>query len=49
MQRWVKDEIRIENLIDPADGSKLHMSDWCTNCVTQVLAKAMVTALSPAA
>jgi acyl-CoA thioesterase I len=49
MQRWVKDEIRIENLVDPADGSKLHMSDWCTNCVTQVLDKAMATVLPPMA
>ena len=44
MRRWVEDDIPIENLIDPADGSQLHMSDWCTNCVTQVLDIAMAGA-----
>jgi len=41
MRRWVEDYIPIENLIDPADGSQLHMSNWCTNCVTQVLDSAI--------
>lgn len=44
MRRWVDDFIPIEDLIDPADGSRLHMSDWCTNCVTQVLDIAMASA-----
>jgi acyl-CoA thioesterase-1 len=44
MRRWVDDYIPIENLIDPADGSQLHMSDWCTNCITQVLDVAMAGA-----
>jgi acyl-CoA thioesterase-1 len=44
MRRWVDDCIPIEDLIDPADGSQLHMSDWCTNCVTQVLDIAMAGA-----
>jgi acyl-CoA thioesterase-1 len=49
MRSWCDHDIQIDNLIDPADGSKLHMSDWCTNCVTQVLDKAMASVLLPAA
>ncbi|THD64939.1 MAG: SGNH/GDSL hydrolase family protein [Bradyrhizobium sp.] len=44
MRRWVDDCIPIENLIDPADGSQLHMSDWCTGCIAQVLDIAMASA-----
>ena len=47
MRRWCDDHIPIDDLIDPADGSRLHMSDWCTNCVTQVLDGAMAGTLPP--
>jgi acyl-CoA thioesterase I len=37
MRRWVKDNIPMAGLVDPADPDKLHMSDWATNCITQAL------------
>ena len=38
MRQWcLKDNIPIADLIDPEDPSRLHMSDWATNCVTQAL------------
>lgn len=45
MQRWcVQGGIPIEELIDPEDPSKLHMSDWATNCVTKALFGAITKA-----
>jgi lysophospholipase L1-like esterase len=49
MRRWCEDHIAITNLIDPADGDQLHMGEWCTNCVTQVLDGAMAGAPPPTA
>jgi acyl-CoA thioesterase I len=37
MRRWSDDCIPITELIDPADTSRLHMSDWATGRVTQVM------------
>ena len=34
MERWgVQDGIPIDELIDPTDNDRLHMSEWATNCV----------------
>ena len=45
MERWVvQGGIPIEELIDPTDGDRLHMSDWATNCVSQALFGAIVGA-----
>jgi acyl-CoA thioesterase I len=50
MQRWcVQGGIPIDELIDPTDGDRLHMSDWATNCMTQALYGAIVDAPRPAA
>ncbi len=49
MERWcVKGGIPIDELIDPTDGDRLHMSDWATNCMTQALNGAIVGALAAA-
>jgi acyl-CoA thioesterase-1 len=49
MRRWcVEDGIAIADLIDPADPSQLHMSDWATDCVTQALDGAIASAPPPA-
>jgi acyl-CoA thioesterase I len=49
MRRWcVEDGIAIVDLIDPADPSQLHMSDWATDCVTQALDAAIASAPPPA-
>jgi acyl-CoA thioesterase-1 len=44
MQRWVDDNIPIEELDDGAD-THLHTSDWATNCVTQALFDAIKQAV----
>ena len=45
MQRWcLKDGIPIEELVDPDDNDRLHMSNWATNCVTKALFEAITTA-----
>jgi hypothetical protein len=50
MQRWcVQGGIPIDELIDPTDGDRLHMSDWATNCMTQALYGAIAGAPQPAA
>src|SRR5271155_1214401 len=49
MRRWcVEDGISIADLIDPADPSQLHMSDWVTDCVTRALDDAIANAPPPA-
>lgn len=49
MQRWcLQDGIPIEELVDPEDNDKLHMSDWATGCVTKALFEA-ITKAPPAA
>ena len=50
MERWcVLGGIPIDELIDPADGDRLHMSDLATNCVTQALYGAIAGALGATA
>ena len=50
MERWcVQGGIPIDELIDPTDGDRLHMSDWATNCITQALYGAIVGALDATA
>jgi acyl-CoA thioesterase I len=49
MRQWCDDHIAIANLIDPADGDRLHMSEWCTSCITQVLDTAIAGAPPPTA
>ena len=50
MRRWcAEDSIAIADLIDPADPSQLHMSDWATDCVTRALDGAIASAPPPAA
>ena len=35
MERWiVQGGIPIDELIDPTDGDRLHMSDWATDCMS---------------
>jgi hypothetical protein len=47
MERWcVQGGIPIDELIDPTDGDRLHMSDWATNCATQALFGAIKDALA---
>jgi hypothetical protein len=47
MERWcVKGGIPIDELIDPTDRDRLHMSDWATNCMTQALSGAITGALA---
>jgi hypothetical protein len=42
MQRWVDNGIPMAELVDPTDNiDHLHMSDWCTGCVTQALCDAI--------
>ena len=45
----VQGGIPIDELIDPTDGDRLHMSDWATNCMTQALFGAIAGALDAAA
>ena len=48
MERWcVQDGIPIDELIDPTDNDRLHMSEWATNCVTQALYGAIAGAPPP--
>ncbi|MGZ3361810.1 MAG: SGNH/GDSL hydrolase family protein [Xanthobacteraceae bacterium] len=50
MERWVvQDGIPIEELIDPTDGERLHMSDWATNCMSQALFGAIAGGLDAVA
>jgi lysophospholipase L1-like esterase len=50
MRRWTEDGIPIANLVDPTDTeNKLHMSDFATDSVTQVLFGAIADALGPTA
>jgi acyl-CoA thioesterase-1 len=50
MQRWcIEDGIPIADLIDSADPSQLHMSDWATDCVTRALDGAIAGAPPAAA
>jgi hypothetical protein len=50
MERWtVQGGIPIEELIDPADNDRLHMSDWATNCMSQALFGAIAGALDATA
>ncbi len=50
MERWcVQGGIPIDELIDPTDGDRLHMSDWATNCMSYALYAAIVGALDAAA
>jgi hypothetical protein len=46
MQRWVEDEVPIEELDDGAQ-TQLHTSDWATNCVAQALFGAIERAVEP--
>jgi hypothetical protein len=48
MQRWcVLGGIPIDELIDPTDGSRLHMSEWATHCVSEALYGAIAAAARP--
>jgi acyl-CoA thioesterase-1 len=48
MERWcVQDGIPIDELIDPTDNDRLHMSEWATNCVTEALYGAIAGAPPP--
>jgi hypothetical protein len=50
MERWVVEGgIPIDELIDPTDGDRLHMSEWATNCVSQALSGAITGALDAVA
>lgn len=50
MERWcVQDGIPIDELIDPTDNDRLHMSEWATNCVTEALYGAIAGAPPPTA
>ncbi len=50
MERWVvQDGIPIDELIDPTDGDRLHMSEWATNCMSQALSGAIAGVLDAAA
>ena len=50
MERWcVQGGIPIDELIDPTDNDRLHMSDWATNCMTQSLYGAISGALDASA
>jgi hypothetical protein len=49
MERWiVQDGTSIEDLIDPTDGDRLHMSEWATNCMSQALFGAIAGVLDAA-
>jgi acyl-CoA thioesterase I len=41
MQRWYDNGIPMAQLVDPCDPDHLHMSDWCTGCITQALCEAI--------
>jgi len=42
MEQWyVGDGMPLADLIDPADSSKLHMSEWATQCLTTALVGAI--------
>jgi len=41
MQRWYANGIPMAELVDPCDVDQLHMSDWCTGCITQALCDAI--------
>jgi len=42
VERWsVEDGMSPADLIDPTDSSKLHMSEWTTQCVTTALDRAI--------
>lgn len=48
MERWcVQDGIPIDELIDPTDPDRLHMSEWATSCVTEALYGAIAGAPLP--
>ena len=48
MRRWyVQDGIPIDELIDPTDNDRLHMSEWATHCVTEALYGAIAGAPPP--
>jgi hypothetical protein len=50
MERWVvEDGVPIDELIDPTDGDRLHMSDWATNCMSQALFGAIAGGLDAVA
>jgi hypothetical protein len=45
MKYWRRDKhILFNRLIDPADDSQLHQSEWSTRCVAQALAGAIIEA-----
>jgi hypothetical protein len=48
MEQWcVADGLSPADLIDPSDGSKLHMSEWATQCVTTALDRAIGAKVGP--
>jgi len=48
MECWcVQDGIPIDELIDPTDNDRLHMSEWATGCVTEALYGAIAGAPPP--
>jgi hypothetical protein len=50
MERWVvQGGVPIDELIDPTDGDRLHMSDWATNCMSQALFGAIAGGLDAVA
>lgn len=50
MERWVvQGGIPIDELIDPTDRDRLHMSDWATNCMSQALFGAIAGGLDAVA
>jgi hypothetical protein len=46
---WLEGGIPIDELIDPTDGDRLHMSEWATNCLSQALYRAITGALAATA
>lgn len=48
MEHWyVGDGVPLADLIDPTDPSKLHMSEWATQCLTTALVDAIGDAVGP--
>ena len=48
MERWcVADGMSVADLVDPTDESKLHMSEWVTQCVTTALDRAIGEKVGP--
>ena len=46
MRRWrTQDGVQLDELVDPTDPSKLHTSEWATNCVSQALHDAIAAAI----